>query len=306
MTPDAAIPLLSFSMVPRPVDWALMAALKLKAYFDDSGGQELSAIAVAGYIGGDLVWETFEPAWQAALEKHDIPYFHIKEIARPGSPLHKFCGKKGAEALKALMIDLTAAISKCYALPDPCIHQIGALVPTGDLSRFNRERGRKVDAISFALFNCIQMMQHRYPEYGIEAMLDQISKAESKISRAKAYLETFPGSNGQDRVSMIPAKGDWNVKTIRALQAADFAAYEMFRVHERIEPFFKAIDMSVPRDEQEWACDHDVWLEKTGKTWPNRRQSLMALGEASRSDCVIWTYESLCAHDDLRKGRWTT
>jgi|SRR6185369_2423348 hypothetical protein len=116
-----------------------MGVLKLKAYFDDSGGQELPAIAVAGYVGGDRVWGTFEPAWQAVLHKHNIPYFHFKEIRKPGSPLHKLCGKDGAEALKALLIDLAAVISKCQSLPDPCIHQVGALVPARALATSRRK-----------------------------------------------------------------------------------------------------------------------------------------------------------------------
>jgi hypothetical protein len=283
-----------------------MGVLKLKAYFDDSGGQELPAIAVAGYVGGDRVWGTFEPAWQAVLHKHNIPYFHFKEIRKPGSPLHKLCGKDGAEALKALLIDLAAVISKCQSLPDPCIHQVGALVPARALARFNQERGRNVDAISFALFNCKQMMQFRYPEYTIEALLDQIAKAESKIARAKQYLATFPDSKGQCRVSMTRAKGDLNIKTVHGLQAADFAAYEMYRANERMEPFFDTIDMSMNRSPAEWAYDHEEWLKKNNLPWPHRRQSLMALGNASAADVVVWTYESLCAHDDLRNGRWSS
>jgi hypothetical protein len=68
--------------------------------------------------------------------------------------MHKFCASEGAAAREALFIDLIRAISKCWV---PGLHGIAAVVSTAALSRFNQERRRNIDAVSFALFNCLHM-----------------------------------------------------------------------------------------------------------------------------------------------------
>src|SRR5215216_3038865 len=134
-----------------------MAALTiLKGYLDDGGSESLPAISVAGFVGGDRCWEVFEPVWEAALDKHEIPYFHFNEICDPKSPLHKFYGREGADLQRALLIDLAEVLTKCSFHG---IHMFSSVVPTEAMARFNVARGRKVDPISFALFNCIHMMQ---------------------------------------------------------------------------------------------------------------------------------------------------
>lgn len=122
-----------------------MAALK--AYLDDSGDDTHAAIAVAGYIGTLKVWHRFEPTWNAALKRHDIPYFHMSEIPNPKSHMHKFCGRDGADKLKALLADLvsalaTSSVGNSPELAELCLwnHLVGSIRSDGATSNLSRWR----------------------------------------------------------------------------------------------------------------------------------------------------------------------
>lgn len=190
----ALLPLRHLSMLLKPPEKWLM--IGLKAYLDDSGGQDLHSVCVAGYVGEVAAWEDFEVDWGNALSKHGIEYFHMSKVCDPSSPMYKFHGKENAPALRALLIDLVGAIQRASR------HRligIGGLTPTADLQRFNRERGRNLDATALGLFVALALLKQRYRDSTIEVLFDRVTKAEKKIALAKAYLATSPkGFVGED------------------------------------------------------------------------------------------------------------
>jgi hypothetical protein len=53
----------------------------LHAYFDESGKfQDSNFICLTGYIASDGQWEAFCKEWVGLLQKHDIPYIHMKNF----------------------------------------------------------------------------------------------------------------------------------------------------------------------------------------------------------------------------------
>lgn len=52
----------------------------LQAWFDESGKTELPVYLLAGYVGGQTMWEDFSDEWQAELNRPPtLPYLHCKE-----------------------------------------------------------------------------------------------------------------------------------------------------------------------------------------------------------------------------------
>ena len=53
----------------------------LHAYFDESGKfQDSNFICLTGYIADDDQWERFSTEWVGLLERHHIPYVHMKHM----------------------------------------------------------------------------------------------------------------------------------------------------------------------------------------------------------------------------------
>ena len=97
----------------------------------------------------------------------------------------------------------------------------------------------------------------------MEVLLDGVTKAKSKIATAKGYLATSTRDfSKRDDVAVTPAKGKINVKTVRGLQAADFAAYEAFRKFERLELFYKTVDLSDVQSNAEYLYVYENWLDE--------------------------------------------
>src|SRR5437868_4312997 len=114
-------------------DW-IMAVLK--GYFDDSGKEESPALSIAGYVGVQRIWDVFELEWKRALDRNDIPYFHMKDISKPKSPMHKFYGQDNKERSRALFQDLAGALNRCWSLQEFAL--FGCVVPREPLEKFNR------------------------------------------------------------------------------------------------------------------------------------------------------------------------
>src|SRR5690242_19163323 len=61
----------------------------LSGYFDDS--QSTGDVwVVAGFVGYLNQWEHFEHLWGAALDRCEVPYFHMREMADPSGPFAKW------------------------------------------------------------------------------------------------------------------------------------------------------------------------------------------------------------------------
>ena len=63
------------------------------SYFDESGGLDHGFIAVCGWLASVERWQRFEKEWKLLLSFHDVPYFHMKELAHFNGPYEKWLGK---------------------------------------------------------------------------------------------------------------------------------------------------------------------------------------------------------------------
>ena len=58
-------------------------------YFDDSR-KDNCVFTVAGLLGNALQWQQFEEAWSILLDRHGVPYVHMKEMMRLSGPYAKW------------------------------------------------------------------------------------------------------------------------------------------------------------------------------------------------------------------------
>jgi hypothetical protein len=80
------------SIFIRPPIGSIMPAMNgflAKGYFDDSQTSE-EIWTIGGYVGGLLHWEAFEALWPLVLATHEVPYFHMREMADPRGVFSKW------------------------------------------------------------------------------------------------------------------------------------------------------------------------------------------------------------------------
>src|SRR5262245_17223317 len=104
----------------------------MTGYFDDSrDGLDRHILALAGMIGIARKWEKFERRWKQILDKHDVPWFHMKEMASPSGPFSKWLPQKHhANEVRNFLSDLTETIDECR------LDLIASIVRIPDLNRF--------------------------------------------------------------------------------------------------------------------------------------------------------------------------
>jgi hypothetical protein len=286
-----------FSVHVRPAGSVVMAALT--GYFDDSGEDEggHSCVVIAGFVADLDSWHVFEPAWQAALDKAEVPYMHMREIMDPNSPLGKFAGKENEAARKNFFIDLIRAVR------DANLWAFGALVRLDDLKRFNTDHQQNLQSIPLALYGCMTEVTAKEPPSTVEIVLDKIDKPESRIAIAMEYAATDPKGDIGEALKVLPLKRTDSFKDVLGIQAADFLAWEVRKQHECMTLWWETGNRG--NSPVEAALSQIEWLRrKSGKKWPNQRRSYAGLAHAAYPNGGVWDYRVLCAEDTARNGVW--
>ena len=80
----AQLPISELAIHNWPPGIWIMAALT--GYFDDSRTDGL-IFTLAGYVGGERHWEVFQDQWHRALDRHEVPYFHMREFRKDSGAL---------------------------------------------------------------------------------------------------------------------------------------------------------------------------------------------------------------------------
>jgi len=155
-------------------------------YLDDSGddGGRHNAVVIAGYLAPQDAWYRFECGWRAALQKLQVPYFHMKEIAKPTGCLAKFSGKQNEPARSAFFQDLIQVIK------DAGLTGVGALVRLPDLRDFNTEKSLHLEAMPLALYGCMAELYSVHRDETIELVLDRFDKAPRAVEVATEYARS--------------------------------------------------------------------------------------------------------------------
>jgi hypothetical protein len=274
----------------------------IKGYADDSRPNDRIWV-VGGYAGHDLQWEQFEHDWPEMLEKHGVPYFHMREMGKPNgvyAKWHPF--KEHQTEVAAFFADLTKVITDCWLRP------YFAITRVKDLERFNAEHGLNLEPYSLAAYGCMLMIAKDHLRGATaEIVFDHVEKVTSRLARAFEYAETDSHySEVHKMVVPLPLNKSLTFKDVIPLQAADFLIWEMQKHHlGRLEEWFLIPDK--PTDPDARDAHMDQWsLEKFGVVRPPARKSLdVIVDNGAPPGAIVWDYDNIVSAHRLRCGRWS-
>jgi hypothetical protein len=270
----------------------------LKGYADDS--RPGSIWVVAGYLGADHKWEAFDERWPKLLDKHQVPYFHMKEIGKPKGVYAKWHPLKDHQAeMAAFFNDMTAVIGECW------LTGFYSIVRIDDLERFNAETGLHLLPYSLAAYGCLLMIANEYGDLTSEVFFDRVEKAHSKLSKAMEYAESDRyWGDGLKNVSLVPVQEGVTFRDLAPLQPADFFAWELQRNHLNNDEWHALPGRSLDEDKR-WRDFQDWSRRKYGTEKPVGRKSLLSLMDrAAPVSGIIWDYDQLRRANELRGGVW--
>src|SRR5262249_45367653 len=108
----------------------------------------------------------------------------------------------------------------------------GSIVRIKDLDRFNRENQLRLEPYPLAVYGCMLWIGKQNPDAVVSAVFDHIERVSSKLKRADIYAKSDTYYAGvTDRIQPIPLNKRLTFRDVPAIQAADFAAWEIRKHH---------------------------------------------------------------------------
>jgi hypothetical protein len=276
-----------------------MAVISASGYFDDSR-TDGKVCTVAGLVGSPVQWEQFESRWTLVLDRHGVPYVHMKEMADPSGPFKKWLPpQEHRDEIKGFFSDIAIILNECR------FSAFGATVRIRDLQRFNAERGLELDTYALGVYGCMLHVRQNHPNTVIKLFFDRIEKVTSRLDKAQQYAEADGYYVGvTDSIQPIPLQRGFTFREVRPMQAADFLAWELRKHHIDQNEWWEIEDKPMTWDErfkhyQEWSWN------KFGALLPPPRKSLNALLERIRLEGIVWDYRALTIAHNARGAIWS-
>jgi hypothetical protein len=264
--------------------------------FDDSQSSG-DVWTVAGYVGYSNQWDYFDHLWSAALVRHGVPYFHMKEMMQANGVFAKWLPPENhVEEVASFFKDLVAAITKSG------LYMVASTVWLMDLERFNRETNAGLEPYPLAAHTCLALIAEKYGELPVMAIFDRIEKVNSKLAVARSYLDgTFPVPGLCDHIAATGSPAP--AHDVPALQAADLIAWEVRKAHFGMKEWQSGNAGNHADRQEQWRDYVRHTREMTGED-PRIRKSLDALiSEPIKS--ITWDYLQLQDMHKVRRGIWT-
>jgi hypothetical protein len=199
---------------------AIIVPSPLSLYCDASGKEnDTPILAVAGFVGRTDEWLKFERGWNAVLEEFQVPYFHMREFTQSIGVYEK--GWKGQESKRIAFID-----GLVKALVPRAAYWIGACVGRDDYSKVDADYEFHEYAHPYTLCakTCVEMTNtwrdRMWPTVSVEYVFECGDPHRGQLmDRVCEETGETPIFRNRDTVP---------------LQAADFAAWELLKIHKQI------------------------------------------------------------------------
>ena len=208
----AQLPISELAIHNWPPGIWIMAALT--GYFDDSRTDGL-IFTLAGYVGGERHWEVFQDQWHRALDRHEVPYFHMREFRKDSGPYKKWLPAKDHQRqIASFLGSLARAIGRSQ------LTGFGSIVRLKDLERFNQDHGLALEPYPLAAYGCMTWIGNKNPGTAVSMICDHAEQISSKLEKASRYGESDTYYLGAtDLVQPIPLKDDVTFKEVSPIQA---------------------------------------------------------------------------------------
>jgi hypothetical protein len=301
-----------------PHEW-LMGVIEYRGWFDESGDQEdprHTCASMAGYIGAVESWDRFETEWQGVLDEFQIPYLHMKEFGKPIGP---YADLMKDSARDAMLTRSAEVIGVCG------LSAFAAVVRTDDLRRFNRETGLQIEAYPLALHHLLGEIALRFSGKMMDLAVDRVARPYAKIDKAFEYMAAHPLHPECHEIAknfgLAPLQKGLTFRNVRAMQAADFLAWETRKSVHVKDDYFR--NLKPDRTQDEWYFDLLLWsirrqargevtVHKPGSTIGEVRnlpidesQSYDSLSEITPITGSILDYHYMSGQNHLRGGIWS-
>jgi hypothetical protein len=270
----------------------------LKGYFDDSR-TEGEIWAIAGFIGDEHQWSSFEDMWPLALATHGVPWFHRREMSKPTGVFAKWYPANEHEPeLAAFQSDLAKVIGQSG------IRAFGSLTRIKDLKRFNAEHRLRLDPYALAAYGCMLIAGKRHLGQPVELIFDHLEKVHDKLARARTYADSdnYYGPDGVFKKVMTNGLAEEvTFKEVTPIQAADFWVWE-WRKHQLKLGGWHDLH-GKPKDWNARWLQMQQYFVESELTLRKSAQALLERAEFTAA--IIWDYENLCNAHDARGGVWS-
>jgi hypothetical protein len=138
----------------------------IKGWSDDS--RESGIWAVAGFVGFVDQWEHFEQAWPLLLETHQVPYLHMREMAKPNEVYSRWHRpKEHYQEMAAFFADVAKIIGQTG------IHGFGGITREKDLARFNGEHELTLQPYPMAAYGSLIALYNIHPREPVELVFEE-------------------------------------------------------------------------------------------------------------------------------------
>jgi hypothetical protein len=254
---------------------------------------------VSGYVGYANQWAFFEELWGAALAKHSVPYFHMKEMNDPNGPFAKWLPHEQHQPeVIAFFTDLVEVIQSAG------LRMISSGVWIADLLRFNAENSLSLEAYPLAAYACMGQVVQQYGTVPATLIFDRAEKVDDKLKKARVYAESDPRGGFCSQITTEPLPKSVTAREIPAMQAADFIAWEIRKALFRMKEWQSASDRPMVDREAQWNHYLEFTRKATGKD-PILRKSLENLIVKKPTHNVVWDWHQIDEVSKFRKGIWT-
>ncbi len=197
----------------------------LTAYFDETGHSSDTAqrfVGMAGFVAPMLNWEFFEANWKAALNRFDLPYFHMKDFAQFRGAFRGWTEDQRRELFNALLRIITESGAMT----------LGSIVPLAEYKKVTGERqAHWIEPYYICMVSCISLVSAFHSHTSFKQVALVFSEQAEFKHQALGLLEDIRQHYVFAQKALSPSF--LNMREHVALQAADLLAYEMKKEYER-------------------------------------------------------------------------
>jgi hypothetical protein len=225
----------------------------LIGYFDESGTHDDAVItSVAGFISTADNWQAFNEEWKRVLDHWELEYFHMKECAHCVGDFVQF--KKNEVGRRQLLWCLAFIICR------HCLYSCAVSVVRKDQKILNADP-RIGSAYNLAAKGCLALADRWMESTNSDSPLSIVLEDGCKDSRDFLFqLKEFDRPLGAFKGLGSVELG--SKKTLPALQAADFLAYEQSKYFtdclraEKKLPLRKTLELLQVATRHNWELLH--------------------------------------------------
>jgi hypothetical protein len=177
---------------------------------------------MAGLVAPTLNWEFFEANWKAALNRFDLPYFHMQDFAQFKGAFRGWTEDGRRELFDALL----RIIIESGAMP------FGSIVPLAEYKKVTGDRqAHWVEPYYVCMVSCIGLVAAFHSHTSFERVALVFSEQAKFKHQALGLFEDIRQHYTFAQKALPPSFH--NMRELVPLQAADLIAYEMKKEYER-------------------------------------------------------------------------